>query len=407
MKAQLRKAATTMSRWPVLGRLVRIGVAVIRLPEFRAAYLERQAALERALQTPMTGIPSGDTAFAAEQLPTLLQALSDVNYRQLLASNGQENLVNSVPVALRKITRDLVALSKQDSELKSELSRQDSELKAELSRQDSELKVELDALNAQLALLPGQVIGEATSQAVAQTLAELSPKLAQPAEEQAEVRAHLAQLAESVTYLLGRVEFVRRELMFEMRYGASAPAADQAQLKARGEILAVEKVAHARTTGVRLNLGCGHVPLDGYLNVDRRALPGVDIVAEVDELPFAKGELAEIASAHLLEHFPLEQLRRELLPYWASLLRPGGVFRAIVPDGAAMARAFAAQEYSFESLRQVTFGGQDYDGDFHYSMFSPQSMSQILRDAGFDHVQVIAENRENGGCKEFEIVASL
>ena len=36
----------------------------------------------------------------------------------------------------------------------------------------------------------------------------------------------------------------------------------------------------------RLNLGCGHIPLDGYVNVDIRALPGVDVVAPVDALPF-------------------------------------------------------------------------------------------------------------------------
>jgi hypothetical protein len=96
-----------------------------------------------------------------------------------------------------------------------------------------------------------------------------------------------------------------------------------------------------------------------------------------------------------------------LLPYWTSLLRTGGAFRAIVPDGANMARAYASKEYTFENLRQITFGGQDYDGDFHYNMFSVDSLSQLLREAGFSKVDVIAENRENGGCKEFELVASL
>ena len=109
----------------------------------------------------------------------------------------------------------------------------------------------------------------------------------------------------------------------------------------------------------------------------------------------------------MLEHFPLEQLRRELLPYWISLLKPMGMFRAIVPDGDAIARAFVAQEYDFENFRQVTFGGQDYDGDFHFNMFSPESMTTLLKEAGFRTVELVARNRENGGCKEFEIVASL
>jgi predicted SAM-dependent methyltransferase len=370
MKALLRKTARKLAGWPILGRLVRIAVALARLPEFRDR-LERAL----ALQQPATpGASSGHHLFASEQLPTLLQALSDVNHRQLAEANGQANLARSVPVALRSMMREIVDLRAKNGELR------------------ERLDGHIDAALAQIAQVEAK-LGQ-------QPLAQLH-------QTQQDNQNHLQQLSQSVAYLLGRVEFVRRELMFEMRYGASAPGQASEQLKAQVEILAKDKVAQARQDGARVNLGCGHVPLDGYLNVDRRALPGVDIVAEVDELPFAKGELAEICSAHLLEHFPLEQLRRELLPYWVSLLRAGGSFRAIVPDGANMARAFVSEEYSFDNLRQITFGGQDYDGDFHYNMFSVDSLSQLLRDAGFSKVEVVAENRENGGCKEFELVASL
>jgi predicted SAM-dependent methyltransferase len=147
------------------------------------------------------------------------------------------------------------------------------------------------------------------------------------------------------------------------------------------------------------------VPLDGYLNVDRRALPGVDIVAEADALPVERGGVAEIFSAHMLEHFPQEQLRRELLPYWYSLLKNGGIFAAIVPDADGMTNAYAAKEYPFERFREVTYGTQDYDGDFHFNMFSTGSLSALLVEAGFTDVEIVAENRENGGCKEFEIRA--
>jgi predicted SAM-dependent methyltransferase len=161
----------------------------------------------------------------------------------------------------------------------------------------------------------------------------------------------------------------------------------------------------ARKFGIRLNLGCGHVALEGYINVDRRALPGVDIVAEVDDLPFTAGQVAEIFSAHLIEHFPQEQLRRTLLRYWRDLLRPGGIFRVVAPDAEGMMQAYYRGEYPFERLREVTFGGQDYNGDFHYNMLNTKSLTELLLAAGFVDVNVIAENRENGGCKEFEIAA--
>ena len=55
-------------------------------------------------------------------------------------------------------------------------------------------------------------------------------------------------------------------------------------------------------------------PMEGYVNVDMRELPGIDVVATVDDLPFEPGTLDEIFSSHTLEHFPQEVLRRQLLP---------------------------------------------------------------------------------------------
>lgn len=402
MKALLRKIVRKLAGWPGVGRLVKIGVAVIRLPEFRAS-LEHALAMQR----PHAPASDGYRVFESEQLPSLLQALSDVNHRQLVEANGQANLVRSIPVSLRKMMREIVQLREQNQRLQAQLEERLSAAAGDVEARFGALAGQLQArseaeaaLRAQVEQSQGQL---ATVQADAGAAAARQEAVAQQV---ASLGAQANGLSDSVQYLLGRVEFVRRELMFEMRYGASDPSRQADGLKAKGEILEPAKVEQMRATGLRLNLGCGHVPLEGYLNVDRRALPGVDIVAEVDQLPFGQGEVAEICSAHLLEHFPLEQLRRELLPYWVSLLRPDGVLRAIVPDGAGMARAYATQEYSFETLRQVTFGGQDYDGDFHYNMFSTESMSELLREAGFTRIEVVAENRENGGCKEFEIIAA-
>ncbi len=281
---------------PVIGPVVRMAIAVVRLP----VNLERQR------------------VFQNEQLPLLLQAISDMNHRRL----EHDNFIQSVPVSLRQ--------------------------------------------NAQA----------------------------------------IAEARESIAYLLGRVEFVRRELMFEMRYGASTPAAEgEDQLKATTEVLNQEKLAQARAGRLCLNLGCGHVPLDGYLNVDRRALPGVDIVSEINELPFGENELDEVFSAHLLEHFPQEQLRRELLPYFHKLLKEGGMFHAVVPDAQAMMREFSNGNYPYDDMREVLYGGQDYDGDFHFNMFMPDSLTGLLQEAGFKDVSVIEAGRRNGKSYEFEIVA--
>ena len=174
-----------------------------------------------------------------------------------------------------------------------------------------------------------------------------------------------------------RIEVVRQEMMDEFKYGVRSATSDTA-----ARILAPDKVEKARALGIRLNLGCGHVPLDGYINVDRRELPGVDIVSDVGNLPFEELSLAEIFSAHVLEHLPQQRLRR-LLPYWRSLLGPKGIFRAVVPDGEAMLAGIAAGSYSFEHFREVLFGGREYEGDFHFNLFTPDSLSNLLVEAGF------------------------
>jgi SAM-dependent methyltransferase len=214
------------------------------------------------------------------------------------------------------------------------------------------------------------------------------------------VTQHWAKIGE----LQERIEFVRAEIMFESRYGGKGANASPPGLsidKVERRILNPDAVASL----TKVNLGCGHRPLAGYVNVDGRELPGVDVVAPLDDLPFEAAALDEICSAHVLEHFPQEQLRRVLLPHWRRLLKVGGTLRATVPDADAMIRELYEGRYSFDDFREVFWGGQEYAGDFHFNMFTPGSLSKLLGDGGFSDIQIIEAARKNGKCFEFEIVA--
>lgn len=207
-------------------------------------------------------------------------------------------------------------------------------------------------------------------------------------------------LYQTAEWLTHRIETVRAEMLHELRYG---PAKRQPE---RVEARIVDASALSGDGSLpRLNLGCGHVALNGYVNVDVRELPGVDVVAPVDSLPFGPDGVAEIFSAHVLEHFPQVALERQLLPYWFGLLAPGGTFRAVVPDVDAMFDQYRAGEISFDNLREVVYGGQEYDGDFHHTAFTPASLAALLEAAGFVDTEVIARGRVNGACLEFEIEA--
>ncbi len=211
--------------------------------------------------------------------------------------------------------------------------------------------------------------------------------------------------SEQIDQLWQRIEFVRQETLFEYMHGDLMKSHEGTKEAPEPRILSHDKVQAAITAGnVRLNLGCGHVALMDFINVDMRELPGVDVVAQVDRLPFAPSTVSEIFSAHLIEHFPQEALLRRLLPYWKSLLKTGGTLRAITPDAEAMISASCAGNYPFEYFREVLFGLQEYEGDFHYNLLTPDSMRTLLENAHFEGIEIPTRGRRNGKCFEFEII---
>ena len=97
----------------------------------------------------------------------MLQTLADINHRQLASDNDRANLVKSAPVALRRMARDIKALTS--------------------------------------------------------TRAAGHRRIEQTIPASLEARDPLRHAIGIVEFLLGRVEFVRRELLFQMRYGGAAP----------------------------------------------------------------------------------------------------------------------------------------------------------------------------------------
>src|SRR6201999_1473511 len=94
------------------------------------------------------------------------------------------------------------------------------------------------------------------------------------------------------------------------------------------------KAAYSKAlkTEVKLNIGCGDRPLKGFLNVDRRDLPGVDIVAEADDIPCPPGRVTHLNSTHLVEYVPKDALLQDVLPTWFGLLSPDGLLTITAVD---------------------------------------------------------------------------
>ena len=61
---------------------------------------------------------------------------------------------------------------------------------------------------------------------------------------------------------------------------------------------------HTYTAGMKLDIGCGGLKRAGYVGMDARALPGVDIVHNFEKFPWpvADGSLTDLYASHVLEH---------------------------------------------------------------------------------------------------------
>ncbi|HXO18355.1 MAG TPA: hypothetical protein VOA87_00360 [Thermoanaerobaculia bacterium] len=76
--------------------------------------------------------------------------------------------------------------------------------------------------------------------------------------------------------------------------------------------------------GRRLHVGAGRERLEGWVNVDLQALPGVDVVADVTKgLRFA--DVEAIFAEHFLEHLPLDKAIDFLLEAHRVLARDGWI----------------------------------------------------------------------------------
>ena len=83
--------------------------------------------------------------------------------------------------------------------------------------------------------------------------------------------------------------------------------------------------------GLCVQLGCGHKPWEGWINVDtRRVKDRATVYADLMELPFKTDSVAVLAAIHVLEHFYVWDAPA-LLWEWQRVLEPGGLLILELP----------------------------------------------------------------------------
>ena len=310
-----------------------------------------------------------------------------------------------VPVLLRT-TQSIAKISQEVHEIKAQFAGvlpYNLSLTTEPTAPNNFAEVRLDTLESNVTRIDEKFRSLAPAIAYLQSRPTVEPDRSAEAADLVKIRKDMDFLRSQLPRLWQRIDYVRAELLLEQRYGSADDPVDLQEVQSK--VINPEKLNGTSPGDLRLNIGCGHLTLEEFVNVDRRELPNVDIVADATKIPLGPSSVGEIYSAHLIEHFPLELFRRRVLPHWRTLLSPGGKLRLITPDGQAMLGGVADGTYSFDDFRAVLFGAQDYVGDFHFNLFTPESLTALLLEYGFRDIQVVAQGRRNGECFEFETVA--
>jgi SAM-dependent methyltransferase len=125
----------------------------------------------------------------------------------------------------------------------------------------------------------------------------------------------------------------------------------------------------------RLNLGCGTDIRPACVNLDKAALPGVDVVHDIEvfPFPFKDGQFEEIYAKDILEHVEYIPVLKEL----HRIMKPGGRLEILAPHFTSMnfwsdpthKHAFAVRTFSFFARDNPNFKweGRSYYFDFSFS----------------------------------------
>jgi SAM-dependent methyltransferase len=179
---------------------------------------------------------------------------------------------------------------------------------------------------------------------------------------------------------------------------------------------------------IRINLGCGLAVLPGFDNIDNSpsvvlsryprfkwALFKLGLISESHYrtvwpagikwqdasrgLDYADASVDRIYSSHFLEHVPNPKAQR-ILAECRRILKPGGIFRLVVPDLLYYAREYVRKTEELISKGQIDRSAHDeflettYGAyltrarSHHHYMYDWPTLSKTMESVGFDNIRL-------------------
>lgn len=153
--------------------------------------------------------------------------------------------------------------------------------------------------------------------------------------------------------------------------------------------------------GIRLDIGGGHTPNKGFVNIDMLKLPTVDIVHDIEVTPWPlPDECVQIATAsHVLEHInPHKGVFIDVMNEVWRVMKPYGQFAIVVPH--AQSPGYAQDPTHCNMINETTFHYFDPDPErkgLHgqlYGFYQPKPWKIVHQYFSYNgNIEILMEKR--------------
>ena len=136
---------------------------------------------------------------------------------------------------------------------------------------------------------------------------------------------------------------------------------------------------------VKINVGSGEYPVEGYVNIDKYY--EADVKADALHLPYKDGTVQEVLSSHLLEHFNKFEVK-DALAEWYRVLKYGGQLVLEVPDFESIVQRWLDTDDKLGFAMDTIFGLQTRPGEEHKIGFTKNILKDLLLEVGFTEFEM-------------------
>ena len=142
-----------------------------------------------------------------------------------------------------------------------------------------------------------------------------------------------------------------------------------------------------KSSGLRLHLGAGNVDFSGWINIDARPLNHIHLVdLDLSLNKFSDHSVSAIYICHVLEHFSFQDVDK-LIRKFVLKLEPNGTIFISVPDFHKI-NSLYSKTNDISCISSALLGGQDYEYNFHKSIFDFNSLYNLLNRYHFRDIEV-------------------